>query len=156
MLPGAQLRGGRIPLPLLITGVAGVAGYNALSYFRSRYPGQVIGIRQRDNLRLCGEGVVACDAEDRDALARLFDLHGFQAVLDCAGNCALRACELDPGLAWRINVEGVRNLISVMGTSTTRLAHLSVDLVFSGSGEGWHVEEDAVDPVTMYGKTMAV
>lgn len=40
-----------IPLPLLITGVAGVAGYNALDYFRTRYPGQVIAIRQEDNWR---------------------------------------------------------------------------------------------------------
>ena len=36
-------------LPLLITGVAGVAGYNALDYFQAKYPGQVIGIRQEDN-----------------------------------------------------------------------------------------------------------
>ena len=43
-----------IPLPLLITGVAGVAGYNALEYFQERYPGRVIGIRQRDNWRLTG------------------------------------------------------------------------------------------------------
>ena len=43
------------PLPLLITGVAGVAGYNALDYFRARYPGQVIAIRQEDNWRLRGE-----------------------------------------------------------------------------------------------------
>ena len=36
------------PLPLLITGVAGVAGYNALHYFRTRFPGQVVGIRQKN------------------------------------------------------------------------------------------------------------
>ena len=53
------------PLPLLITGIAGVPGYNALPYFQQRYPGQVIGIRQRDNWRLTGPGIVACDAEDR-------------------------------------------------------------------------------------------
>jgi len=35
-----------VPLPLLITGVAGVPGYNAMAYFAAQYPGQVIGIRQ--------------------------------------------------------------------------------------------------------------
>ena len=40
------------PLPLLVTGVAGVPGYNALDYFHAKYPGQVIGIRQENNLRL--------------------------------------------------------------------------------------------------------
>lgn len=146
---------GQVPLPLLITGIAGVAGYNAFDYFRSRYPGQVVGIRQRDNLRLSGDGVVACNAEDHDGLKRLFDQHGFRSVLDCAGNCALRACELDAELAWRINVEGVRNLLAVVGAADVRLVHLSVDLVFSGTRGGGHREDDPTDPVTVYGKTMA-
>ncbi|HET6880721.1 MAG TPA: sugar nucleotide-binding protein [Pirellulales bacterium] len=142
------------PLPLLITGIAGVAGYNAFDYFRARYPGQVVGIRQRDNFRLVGEGVVACDAEDRDELKRLFDRYAFRSVLDCAGNCALRACELDHRLAWRVNVEGVQNLLAVIGAADVRLVHLSVDLVFSGNGTGGLREDDPTDPVTVYGKTM--
>ncbi len=143
-----------IPLPLLITGVAGVAGYNALAYFQTRFPGQVLGIRQRDNWRLDAPGVVACNAEDREALARLFDEHHFGSVLDCAGNCALKACELDPTMAWRINVEGVRNVVHLASAHRTRLVHLSVDLVFAGTLDGNHIETDTVDPVTVYGKTM--
>jgi len=142
-----------VPLPLLITGVAGVAGYNALAYFQQRYPGQVVGICQKDNWRLFGPGIEACNAEDRDGLLRLFDRYRFAAVLDCAGNCALKPCELDPEMAWRINVDGVKNLASVAGPEV-RLLHLSIDLVFSGSGGGGHVEDDDADPVTVYGKTM--
>jgi dTDP-4-dehydrorhamnose reductase len=142
------------PLPLLITGISGVAGYNALPFFHNRYRGQVVGIRQRDNWRLDGPGVVSCDAEDYDELSRLFDRYRFAAVLDCAGNCALRSCELDPEMAWRINVAGVENLLRVMSGRGARLVHLSIDLVFSGGGAGGHVEEDKTDPVTVYGKTM--
>ena len=143
-------------LPLLITGIAGVAGYNALRWFQSQYPGQVVGIRQRDNWRLSGPGIVPCDAEDPEELARLFDVHRFQSVLDCAGNCALRACELDKALAWRTNVEGVRNLLTVLdGRDDVRLVHLSIDLVFSGDRDGNYVEIDPPDPVTEYGATMA-
>jgi len=142
------------PLPLLLTGIAGVPGYNALHYFRARYPGQVIGIRQQDNWRLAGDDIVPCNAEDPRALAQLFDQYAFRSVLNCAGNCALRACELDPELAWRINVEGVRNLLSQVRGTSTRLVHLSVDLVFSGRESGGYVELDPTDPVTIYGKTM--
>ncbi len=142
------------PLPLLITGIAGVAGYNALAYFRSRYPGKVIGIRQQDNWRLRGEGIVACNAEDRRGLAELFQRHAFASVLDCAGNCALRACELDPDLARRVNVEGVRNLLDQTDPRQTRLVHLSIDLVYSGIGIGGYMEADPTDPVTAYGRTM--
>ena len=142
------------PLPLLITGIAGVAGYNAFNHFRAKYPGRVVGIRETQNWRLTGPGVVACNAEDRRGLARLFDEYQFASVLDCAGNCALKPCELDPALAWRINVEGVANLLSVTAPRGVRLVHLSVDLVYSGVGAGGYVEDDPTDPVTVYGKTM--
>ena len=142
------------PLPLLITGISGVAGFNALHYYRALYPGQVVGVRQRDNWRLTGDGIAVCNAEDRDGLRRLFDKHRFAAVLDCAGNCALKSCELDPAMAWRINVEGVQNLVDVAKEYAARFVHLSIDLVFSGIRNDWHVEEDPTDPVTVYGKTM--
>lgn len=145
---------GPVPLPLLITGVSGVAGYNALPYFRQRYPGHVVAIRQRDNWRLQGPGIEPCDAEDYDALSRLFDRYGFRSVLDCAGNCALKSCELDPAMAWRINVEGPRNLLHVLRGRGARLVHLSIDLVFGGRAGHDHREDDPCDAVTVYGKTM--
>jgi dTDP-4-dehydrorhamnose reductase len=143
-------------LPLLVTGVAGVTGYNALHYFHARYPGQVIGIRQQDNWRLAGPHIVACDAEDPAALGRLFDEHQFRSVLNCAGNCALKACELDSRLAWRTNVEGLINLLSHVVERRARLIHTSIDLVFSGADadRDGHLEADRPDPVTVYGKTM--
>jgi dTDP-4-dehydrorhamnose reductase len=153
-----------IPLPLLITGVAGVAGYNALYYFRKRYPGRVVAIRQEDNWPLSGEGIVPCNAEDYGRLRALFDEYQFQSVLNCAGNCALRACELDSRLAWRTNVEGLINLLSIVVERDVRLVHLSIDLVFSGNetagragsvrARSAYIESDRTDPVTVYGKTM--
>src|SRR5215510_2601549 len=143
-------------LPLLVTGIAGVAGYNALRYFQTRYPGRVIGIRQRNNWRLRGPGIEVCDAEDRERLARLFHEHCFGSVLDCGGNCALKHCELDPRVAWTMNVEATRHLLEMIDGGDVRLVRLSIDLVFSGTGAGGYVERDATDPVTVYGQSMAV
>lgn len=146
------------PLPLLVTGIAGVAGYAAFGYFRRLYGERVIGIRQRDNWPLAGPGIVACNAEDADSLSRLFAEHKFAAVLNCAGNCALKKCQLDPAMAWRINVDGVGNLLDVLDaqSQSVRLVHLSIDLVFSGTRGGAHREDDPTDPVTVYGQTMVV
>jgi dTDP-4-dehydrorhamnose reductase len=144
-----------LPLPLLVTGVAGVAGYSAFHYFRRKYGKKVIGIRRADNWPLRGEGIVACDCDDRDALARLFDKHQFAAVLNAEGTCKLKSCELDPAMAQRVNIDSVTTLLDVIGSSPVRLVHLSIDLVFSGTKTGGHVETDATDPVTIYGKTMA-
>ncbi len=155
-----------LPLPLLITGVAGVAGYNAYHYFRARYAGQVIAIRQEDNWPLTGDGIIPCNAEDHGRLRTLFDEYQFRSVLNCAGNCALRACELDTRLAWRTNVEGLINLLSIIAERDIRLVHLSIDLVYSGVRDSIfpsphsplplppYSESDPTDPVTVYGKTM--
>ena len=144
------------PLPLLLTGVAGVAGYNAMHYFREKYGEQVLGIRPVQNWRLEEPGVLPCDVENLDELKRLFDTHQFASVLNCAGSCALKSCELDPAMAWRINVEGIRNLLGVLEGTSTRLVHTPIDLVFSGTKQGNHRETDVTDPVTVYGKTMSV
>ncbi|MBC8355530.1 MAG: sugar nucleotide-binding protein [Planctomycetes bacterium] len=141
-------------LPLLITGVAGVAGYNAYRYFSTRYPGQVIATRRADNWPLQGEGIVGCDADDGEQLAKLFERYQFRSVLNSEGSCALKSCELDPEMAFRVNVGSIESLLKTIKGSDVRLVHLSIDLVFSGGGDGQYVEDDRTNPVTVYGKTM--
>jgi len=142
-------------LPLLITGISGVAGYNALFHFQRRYPGQVLGIRPTCTWQLIGPGIVALDTEDTSGLTALFRQHGFRSVLNTTGNCALKACDIDLLLAWRTNVASAANVAHIARRFGARLVHLSSDLVFSGKGDGQYRESDPVDPVSVYGRTMA-
>jgi dTDP-4-dehydrorhamnose reductase len=144
----------RSRLPLLITGITGVAGYNAFRHFQARYPGQVIGTRPAQTWRLVGPGIEVLDAEDAVGMTRLFDRYGFRAVLNAVGNCKLKSCELDPDMARTLNVASAAAMADNVKRHGCRLVHLSSDLVFSGKGRGAYVESDAVDPVTIYGKTM--
>src|SRR4051794_4064516 len=98
------------PLPLLITGISGVAGDNALHYFQRRYPGRVVGVRATQTVRLVVPGIVPLDLEDRDGVRALFAAHRFGSVLNCAGNCALKSCELAPAMARRTNVASATNV----------------------------------------------
>jgi dTDP-4-dehydrorhamnose reductase len=142
------------PLPLLVTGVAGVAGYNAFHYFRRQYGERVIGLRRVDNWLLRGPGIVGCNIDDREGLWKLFEEHQFASVLSTEGTCALKSCEMDPPMAWRINVLGAMNLVEAVKAWQARLVHLSIDLVFSGEPGGDYEEAAVTDPVTVYGKTM--
>jgi dTDP-4-dehydrorhamnose reductase len=143
-------------LPLLITGVSGVAGFNALHWFGARHPGQVVGVRPPATWQLRGPGIVAMDTEDRPALERLFSEHRFSTVLNTTGNCALKSCELNPTMSWRTNVVSAAHVATVARRFGCRLVHLSSDLVFSGAAPTRpYRETDPVDPVTVYGKTMA-
>ena len=141
-------------LPLLVTGVAGVSGYNAFHHFRQKFGDQVFGIRREQNWPLKGDGIIGCNVENSDKLREIIERHSIRSVLNCGGSCALKACELDPEMAGRVNVDGVSGILKTIASTDVQLIHLSVDLVFSGDGEGGYVETDKPDPVTVYGKTM--
>jgi dTDP-4-dehydrorhamnose reductase len=141
-------------LPLLITGIAGVAGYNAFRYYRQHYGNQVIGLRPKNNWPLSGPGIIGCDFENPGEVQRVIEKYSIRSILNCGGSCRLKACELDPAMANRVNVQGIQNLLNAIDGTDTSLVHLSIDLVYSGSGQGFHLESDPTDPVTVYGKTM--
>jgi len=141
-------------LPILVTGISGVAGYSAFRRLHAQYPGEVIGIRPHQTWRLEGPGIIAQVSEDAEGMRQLFDRYGFRSVLNAIGNCALKSCELDPAMARRINVESALVTADIARRHQARVVHLSSDLVFSGAGHGNHVETDPTDPVTIYGKTM--
>ena len=143
-------------LPLLITGVTGVPGYSAFQYFHSKYPDHVTAIRPVRYWPLREKGIIPLDIEDRKGLAALMKQRRFKSVLNGAGSCALKSCEMNPVLAYRVNVQSALNVLEMISSHDIRLIHLSTDLVFPGKSEGLYTEDDQVSPVTMYGKTMAI
>ncbi|MDR4503560.1 MAG: sugar nucleotide-binding protein [Candidatus Scalindua sp.] len=143
-------------LPLLITGTTGVPGYNAYTYFHTKYPGHVTAIRPVRYWPLKGEGIVPLDIEDHHGLAELIKEKKFNSVLHAAGTCGLKSCEMNPELAYHVNVQTVKNVLRMIGSRAVRLIVLSTDLVFPGKLSGTYEEEDAVSPVTVYGRTMVM
>ncbi|MEQ1903905.1 MAG: sugar nucleotide-binding protein [Pirellulaceae bacterium] len=150
----AKMLGNNRRLPLLVTGVSGVAGLNAFAFFRERYGNQVIGQRPFNNWPLSGPGIVGVDLEDAQATRDLIRDGNFKSVLSCGGSCALKSCELDREMAQRVNVGSIESLLDAIEGRDIRLVHLSIDLVYSGRNGGNHVESDMPDPVTIYGSTM--
>lgn len=162
--------------PLLITGVAGVIGFNAFQAFKSRYPapGQVIGVRQgvRGPSVDREEGLVFCDVENRTQLGTLFARYRFRSVIHTGGTCALKSCQLNPDLGWRINLDSMSSVLRQCEKHGTRLIALSVDLVYKGKPvhnaslqyfpngalpEDFplYTEDEPSDAISVYGQTMS-
>ncbi len=139
---------------MLVAGIAGVGGYNAFAWFRQKYGRTVWGQRPVRNWPLSGDGIWAIDLTDTRRLKRALKRHGVRTIVNCGGSCALKSCELDPAMARRVNVDSVRSLLHAIEDLDVRLVHLSIDLVFSGTRGGRHIESDPPDPVTVYGSTM--
>lgn len=138
----------------MICGIAGVSGYNAFHWFRQRYGADVIGQRPRRNWNLNGENIIGNDLSEVDAIRDVVESGQVKTVISCGGSCALKACECDPEMAQQLNVRNVDSLLDAIDGTDIRLVHLSIDLVYSGAGQGGHLESQLPDPVTVYGKTM--
>jgi len=141
-------------LPVMVCGIPGVSGFNLFHWLRRRYGDGVIGHRPTRNWRLTGEGVWGHDLSEMDALRKLLAEREIRTVINCGGSCALKACECDPDMATKLNVTNVECLLDALEGTPVRLIHLSIDLVYSGEGQGGYIETDTPDPVTVYGKTM--
>jgi len=157
--PTLQHTANSVPQPILVTGIAGVAGFNAFHFLRRCFGEAVVGVRRPDLWPLAGPGIVPCDVTNRDSVAKLFDQYGFQSVVNCLGSCKLKSCELDPIMAHRVNVVGTDNVISQANKHNSTVVHTSIDLVFAGResddrGFTGYTETDIPDPVTVYGLKM--
>ena len=143
--------------PLLITGVAGVIGYNALDYFLTRYPGEVVGVRQGTRGDIApAPGVVFADVDNANELERLFEKYQFKSVIHSGGSCALKACQLNPELAWTLNLSTILSMLAQCERYNSRLICMSVDLVYKGRPAGeFYKETDPPDAVSIYGQSMS-
>ncbi len=115
-----------------------------------------------------GDGQVgrAMKARLPDALAlgrRELDVTNARAMADAAEKADVvvhlaawtdvDGCESDPELARSVNVDGTRAVVSAAGTTGARLIYLSTDYVFDGRSERPYREDDAPNPISVYGLT---
>ncbi len=61
-------------------------------------------------------------------------------------------CELNKELAWKVNVEGTKNIVEAAKTTGSFLIYISTDYVFGGE-TGRYKETDTPNPINYYGVT---
>jgi len=79
-------------------------------------------------------------------------------VLHLAEKTDVDSCQKDMsqgtnGQAWKINVEGTKNVINACARSGKKLIYVSTDFVFDGKKEKPYSEEDTPSPINWYGQT---
>ncbi|MBI2617184.1 NAD(P)-dependent oxidoreductase [Candidatus Gottesmanbacteria bacterium] len=78
-------------------------------------------------------------------------------ILHMAAITDVDACEDDKilgeeGAAWRVNVEGTRNIIDAARKTGKKVIYISTDFVFDGTKE-FYIETDTPNPLNWYGYT---
>lgn len=142
------------PNTLLITGAAGFLGWN-IGRILSRGHSTVVGTWHHQRPDHCAAGhCIEFDLETGDAEA-LLAAASPDAVLHCAALASRTACDADPDLARRVNVEATRRLAEACAERGGIFIYISTDLVFDGSCAPYR-ETDPVSPASVYAETKAV
>jgi dTDP-4-dehydrorhamnose reductase len=95
------------------------------------------------------------DITDIQACTVFFDKIRPDFVINCAAYTAVDRAESDKQLAWKINVDAVKNLVISCSLHGSYLIHISTEYVFDGKTSIPYVERDLVAPQSEYGKSKA-
>ncbi|HEV2418251.1 MAG TPA: dTDP-4-dehydrorhamnose reductase [Terriglobia bacterium] len=75
------------------------------------------------------------------------------AVIHAAAFTAVDDCERQPETAFRVNGEGTKNVASACKALEVPLMYVSTDYVFDGTKPTPYLEDDAPNPLNIYGKS---
>ncbi|MFE9402171.1 dTDP-4-dehydrorhamnose reductase [Streptomyces sp. NPDC006530] len=102
-------------------------------------------------------GVSASDFDIADRAAVLTSIEAFRpdVVVHTAAHAIVDDCEVQPALAARVNVGGVRHVAEACRRNGSRLISISSDYVFDGADTPQHgyAEDDLPSPLSVYGMT---
>jgi len=134
---------------VLITGANGLLG-SKLSEIYSRR-GHVVYAGFTSVPPAIGKPV-QMDVTDKVTVREGFENCSPDIVYHCAAVTNVDACEADPNLANEVNVEWTRYIVHEAKRVGCQVIYISTDYVFDGQ-QGCYREEDAPNPINVYGKT---
>lgn len=93
------------------------------------------------------------DICNRDALKQFFSDHQLNYCVNCAAYTAVDNAEKEHIKATYVNEVGARNIAEMCKIFNVTLVHISTDFVFDGQKPYAYTEQDATNPISVYGKT---
>jgi len=129
---------------ILLTGVNGQVGYALQQAFLkdATFAGVVISL---DRSQL--------DLTNQDAIRRAVQTIQPDLIINPAAYTAVDKAESEPELAYAINAAAPQVLAEEAAKVGARLIHFSTDYVYAGNKAAAYVEEDATQPLSVYGKS---
>ncbi len=136
-------------MKLLITGASGLYG----SKLAKLALDQGIDVYSADIQNLStAENFVKLDISGKAQVDAAFDAIKPDVVVHAATLTDVDKCELNKDLAWKVNVDGTKNIAQAAKRIDAFLVYISTDYIFSGE-KGNYVESDSPEPVNYYGLT---
>ncbi len=129
-------------MKILVTGAYGQLG-NELKMLSAEYPEWQFLFTDADTL----------DITDAFTVQSFFDRNKPDFVINCAAYTAVDKAENDVETAEKVNALAPELLAKATAETGAKLIHISTDYVFDGTSHLPYSESDAINPVSVYGKT---
>jgi len=139
---------------VLITGCHGLLGQKVLKVFLKSTSAEILATAKEPKtfLDLKGFDYTMLDITNRSDVKNLVVYFNPDVIVNTAAYTNVDGCELNRELAWRVNVEGVRNLVHSARRVDAKLIHISTDYIFDGKN-GPYDENAIPNPINYYGRT---
>lgn len=95
---------------------------------------------------------VRMDITAEDNVQRVFSNFKPDTVIHTAAETNVDKCEVSKKHAWKVNVEGTKNVANMCNKIGAQILYISTDYVFDGE-KGLYTEEDDPNPINYYGLT---
>jgi len=132
---------------LIITGASGLLGSKIVKLTKKNY--RAIPLH---NTRPLYPNSLKLNITERKQLLDLFSKLKPDITIHTAAETNVDRCETQKKLAWKINVEGTRNVAEACSKTSAKMVYISTDYVFDGK-KGLYTEEDTPNPINHYGIT---
>ena len=137
-------------MKVLVIGGSGLLGYKLVEKASEKYD-TFLTYNFRP-VQIEGCTALKLDKCDREAVFELLEKIKPDVVIDTAALHNVDYCETHPKEAWKVNVEGTRNVAEACKKIGARIIFISTDYVFDGT-KGRYTEEDEPNPLSYYAKT---
>src|SRR5271169_5487807 len=128
-------------MKLLITGASGLYGSKLAEFGVARNFEVYSGYSQ--DLPVHGNPI-KFDVSNKESVNETLRLVKPDVVVHAASLTDVDKCELNKELAWKINVEGTKNIVETAKITGSFLIYISTDYVFNGA-KGNYLESDKPD-----------
>ncbi|MDQ3020734.1 MAG: dTDP-4-dehydrorhamnose reductase [Bacteroidota bacterium] len=139
-------------MKILLTGANGLLGQAIMSVIRRETDYEKIqtSIEPKPYLDY-GNTYEILDITKKDEVKKIIDFYVPDVIINCAAYTNVDLCETEREASWKLNVDGVKNLIIAAKRIDSKIIHYSTDYVFDGKN-GPYTESDVPNPISFYGR----
>ena len=137
---------------ILILGSNGMLGQSLTSYYMFKKDVELLCASFEDQSFFQNVSYLKVDISAPKEVKNLINNFYPDVIINCAAFTNVDGCESEKELSWKINVNGIENIVKYVKGCKAHVIQISSDYIFDGT-DGPYSESALPNPISYYGKT---